>query len=94
MIEDETNSLDLRIKRLKDDWQEKPTDVSNFGKDAGALGICIDLVAGILVGGFLGYFFDQTFHTTPIFLIICLLLGVIASNVLIYRKVKKLDKDG
>ncbi len=64
-----------------------------------ALRAASDLVAALLVGGFLGYWVDKWLHTLPLFLIIFFFLGFGAGFLNIYRAqmgesaANKLDKD-
>ncbi len=53
-----------------------------------AFTIAIELVAGTIVGLITGVFFDRIFNTRPLFLIICLLLGILASVKTIWQKIK------
>ena len=50
-----------------------------------ALRAAADLTAGILVGGFLGYWTDRWLHTTPLFMIVFFFLGFAAGFLNIYR---------
>ena len=64
-----------------------------------ALRAASDLVAALLVGGFLGYWVDKWLHTLPLFLIIFFFLGFGAGFLNIYRAqmgdstAKKLNND-
>lgn len=55
-----------------DDEQSRP---HNMGQ---ALQVGIELVAGVGVGCFVGYYLDQWMGTKPWFFIICFLLGAVA----------------
>ncbi len=50
-----------------------------------ALRAASDLVAALVVGGFLGYWVDRWLHTLPLFLIIFFFLGFGAGFLNIYR---------
>jgi F0F1-type ATP synthase assembly protein I len=50
--------------------------------------IATDLLAGILVGLFLGIYLDKFLQLTPLFTIICSILGVFASLRLMYQRMK------
>ena len=52
------------------------------------LSIGTDLVAGIVVGFFLGIYLDKYFDLQPLFTILCSILGVAASVKTIYREMK------
>lgn len=53
-----------------------------------AFTIAIELVAGTIVGLITGIFFDRMFDSRPLFLIICLLLGILATVRTIWQKIK------
>lgn len=48
--------------------------------------VAVEMVAGLLVGLMLGFFLDEQFATKPLFLIICLFLGIGASFKVIWVK--------
>lgn len=50
-----------------------------------ALRASTDLVAGVAVGGFLGYWIDRGLDTKPLFMIVMLFLGFAAGFLNIYR---------
>jgi F0F1-type ATP synthase assembly protein I len=54
----------------------------------GPLSISTDLLAGVMVGLFLGIYLDKFLQLTPLFTIICSILGVFASLRLIYQRMK------
>ena len=51
------------------------------------------LVAGVAVGGFLGYVLDRSFHTKPILMIVLGALGFFAGLRELLRRVAKSDSD-
>jgi ATP synthase protein I len=51
--------------------------------------ICIELLAGIAVGCFIGYYLDLWLNTKPIFFILCFFLGTAGSGLNIYRLIQK-----
>ena len=53
---------------------------TSFGMRVG-----IELAAGVLVGGVIGYFLDRAFGTIPLFLVIFVLLGACAGFWSIYK---------
>jgi len=57
-------------------------------KNLKLLNISTDLLAGVLVGLFLGLYLDKFLHLTPLFTIICSILGVCASIRMIYKRMK------
>ena len=73
-------STSLDARRVSDDAEvqrqaAKPND-SGFGSGMSmALRAVSELVAGIVVGGAIGYGLDRLFHTKPLFLILLGLFG-------------------
>lgn len=55
-------------------------------------GLGVDLVVSTLVGGVIGYFLDKNFGTTPVFLIIFLVLGFASGFLNIYKIIEKHEK--
>jgi ATP synthase protein I len=86
----ESNDKDLadlreRIDKFKPIYNVQKKVVSN---QVNALNIGTELVAGVLVGLIIGVFFDKLFASKPLFIIICLTLGIIASGRTIWQKLK------
>ena len=57
-----------------------------------AFRISSELIAGPLVGGFVGYWLDRYFGTTPLFLLILLLLGFAAGIMNVIRTAQEMQK--
>lgn len=53
-----------------------------------SLTIAIELVAGTMIGLIIGSLLDRTLNSAPLGLIICLLLGMLASFKVIWQKIK------
>jgi len=64
----------------------KPRD-SSF-----AMRIGVEFAAGAFVGGFVGFWADKFFSTSPIFFIICFFLGSAGGFLTVYRTVMKEEK--
>lgn len=84
------NDLKKRIAdaKAKDEGtkEAKPGRKNTASNGTGmALRASTDLVAGLVVGGFLGYVLDQWLNTKPWFMIIMFFIGFIAGFVNIYR---------
>jgi ATP synthase protein I len=68
---------------------------STLGK---AFKISTELVAGVFVGGFIGYALDNWLmpklgvHTTPLFLIVFLLLGIAAGFINVFRAAREMGE--
>lgn len=43
-----------------------------------AFNIAVDLVSGTMVGVFIGIIMDKLFNSKPLFLILCMIIGIIA----------------
>lgn len=68
------------------DKRKDPSMLAAFGL---ASGIGLQLAASVLVGLGLGYLADRAFHTSPWFLLVGLLLGILAGGYGVVRMVKK-----
>jgi len=70
---------------------EAPVPGSNHGA---ALRLGSDFIAGIVVGGLLGWGVDRTFGTTPWGLIVFLSLGFVTGTHLAIRTAKEINEQG
>ncbi|MEY3196702.1 MAG: putative F0F1-ATPase subunit Ca2+/Mg2+ transporter [Pseudomonadota bacterium] len=52
------------------------------------INIATDLVSGVFVGFWMGFYLDKWLDTKPLFMIICLLLGMAAALRMIFREMK------
>jgi len=86
---DELDALKERISKLK----PVPAPFKKTNNKLDALGISIEIVAGVIVGLITGILMDKIFTTKPLFLIICLILGMVASARTVWQKVKS-SKNG
>ncbi len=79
--------LEARIKQAK----EKLEPVDSSTKNESSLGgrLIIDLIAGIIVGGFLGYALDKQLDTTPLFLLIMIILGACGGLYSFYKELNR-----
>jgi F0F1-type ATP synthase assembly protein I len=68
---------------------EKRKDPNMLAAVGLASGIGLQLAASVLVGLGLGYLADRAFHTSPWFLLVGLLLGVLAGGYSVVRMVMK-----
>lgn len=59
-----------------------------------AMRVGSDFIAGIIVGGLLGWGIDRSFGTTPWGLIICLTLGFVAGTNLAIRSANEINRRG
>jgi ATP synthase protein I len=75
--------IDREIDHLK---EEKKESTSLVGSGSTAFNIAVELVSGVIVGVIIGLFFDNLFDSKPAFLIICLILGIVATFRSIWNK--------
>lgn len=69
----------LKAAREEAGLDDKPPEPPPpFGLAAYALRLATELVAGVIVGGFIGWWIDRRFGTSPIALIACFALGTAA----------------
>ena len=75
----------------------KEADAAADGKRGKAMGFAFrmatELVAGVFVGGFIGYYLDQWLGTAPILLIVFLLFGVAAALFNSVRAAQRMQKE-
>ena len=87
--------VSARLKALQDAAAVKKTSEQEKQGSARIAGvgfrIGVELIAGVLVGGGLGYFIDTEFDTKPIFMLAFIALGFAASLMSVLRILKNLD---
>ena len=62
-------------------------------KPLGAFQVSTELLAGVLVGAFVGFYLDKWLATKPIFFLICFFLGAFAGGYNIYKSVQQDSND-
>ena len=82
MVED----LESKIKAAKDKLEPKKQD--QIDSSAG-LTLVIELISGVAVGAFFGYILDSYLQTTPMFLLVLILLGTIGGFYNFYKYVSR-----
>lgn len=90
--EDSLQELDKRIENAREalGGGNKKT-IEEARVDATRMGV--ELVSGVLVGAFIGYWLDKWLDTSPLFLILCFFFGVAGGAMNIYRIAKRMDKE-
>lgn len=67
-------------RKLETAQARQPAEPEGPGERGAAMGIAFriatELVAGVFMGGLLGWALDKTLGTAPILLIVCLFLGI------------------
>jgi F0F1-type ATP synthase assembly protein I len=81
------------LKRRIDKFKPPPQEPSVAKDKLDAFSISIEIVAGVIVGLITGMILDKIFTTKPLFLIICLIMGMIASARVIWQKGKNSKND-
>jgi F0F1-type ATP synthase assembly protein I len=86
------NELKKKIGQFKRKFE--PIKKENYIGDSYKLSnIAVEIVTIPIVAAAFGYFLDKIFNSLPIFLLICLIFGVISSFVYCYRIINKdIDK--
>ena len=82
--------LEIAKKRISEKNQantnENPSSIGTAFK------LSTELVAAVAVGAIIEFIFDKTFGTTPWFILICFLVGVVAGITNVIRSAKKMQK--
>lgn len=95
--EDSLPSLNEFEKKLDAVEKLQSSDKQSDSAVAGAsfmMRVSAELLAGLAVGGLVGYSLDSLFDTKPVFFVICLLLGVAAGGLNLYKlAMKDINKD-
>ena len=90
------DDLGNRIKKAQKQTKThgvKPKKAITSGADLGmGMKIASDLIAGVLVGIFIGFNVDKYLETKPLFVIVFVFIGFIAGMANVYRTAKKMDQ--
>ncbi|PLX35751.1 MAG: hypothetical protein C0605_08495 [Hyphomicrobiales bacterium] len=85
------DALDDRLDRL-DTQKQAPQPDAKRGTAIGiAFRLVTELVAGLAVGAFLGYWIDRILGTTPVFLLIFFILGAAAGILNVFRAARQMQ---
>ena len=96
-IPDDIKKLSDSISKAKQKERIDQQNIEQNGYTASSsfgFQMSIELLAGILVGGSIGYFLDDLFDFKPYLLIIFLLMGGAAGFLNAYRTAKTFEKTG
>ena len=83
--------LKIRIKNAQEKNKKKPLKKPYFKNTP--FRVSIELVAGIMVGTGMGYWFDRTFNMSPWCLVVGFFLGCSAGFYNVYRYSQKLKDE-
>jgi len=89
------NELERRLQKARDGQkqEEKPAPPPASPSQMGiAFRLITELLAGVIVGGAIGWALDRVFGTSPILLIVCFLLGVAAGILNVQRAARELNE--
>lgn len=85
-IKEKVNQVEAEIVKFKKIATKNK--LSRSSNDYSPLSIGVEIVAGVLAGLIFGFLLDKLFASKPLFLIIGLIFGNIASARTIWRKMK------
>ena len=81
----------LKSARRKAGLDQSPSSPPPISLASYAFRLATELVAGVLVGGGVGWAIDRVAHTSPFGVIICLLLGFLGGMLNVMRAVKQMN---
>jgi ATP synthase protein I len=90
-MSDELEKLSERIKKAKVVRRDAPENIEQGQDEESAremsvsMRLGMELLAGLITGGIVGYFFDSIFNTMPLFLIVFIFLGAMAGFWTVYK---------
>jgi ATP synthase protein I len=94
--DNQLNALEQKIAAVRDLQNQKRTE-SHKGSSTEAESMNVglraggELVAGFVAGGLMGYGLDHWLGTSPLFMILLMILGICSGFLNIYRLTKGLD---
>ena len=91
-VPEDLQRLKSKINVAKDKKPKKHSNHKVYAATGLGIRIAADLLAGVLVGGGIGYVLDDWFGTQPIFLVIFLLFGGAAGFLNVYRMVESIEE--
>jgi ATP synthase protein I len=84
------HDLEGRVRDARERHETGPKDAEARGTAMGqALKLSTELIAGVAVGGFIGWWLDRVFGTAPFLMVLFLLLGGAAGIINVVRSAQK-----
>jgi ATP synthase protein I len=84
------HDLEGRVRDARERHGTGPKDAEARGTAMGqALKLSTELIAGVAVGGFIGWWLDRVFGTAPFLMVLFLLLGGAAGIINVVRSAQK-----
>lgn len=81
------NSVNKLNEKIHEARKNKKLAITKHERALSPLTVAMDIVSGAIVGVIIGLFLDKIFDSKPLFLIICIILGVMASFKNIWIKI-------
>ena len=93
------NDLDARLRALRQRMARgrgggSPRGGAAQAASGFALRVGVELVAGLVIGGGIGWFLDRWLGTSPLMLILFFFLGAAAGIVSVFRTARELQRQG
>ncbi len=93
-LKDRLRELERKLEPREGE-HDSPSE-EELGRRSTALGkafqLATELVAGVFVGGLLGWLLDRWFGTLPLFLLVFLLLGIAAGFLNVIRAARRMSE--
>ena len=87
------SELSERIEGAKEKWTPPPPPLNRGGAYGQAFKMATELVAGVIVGGGIGWFLDGVFGTRPWLLIVFFFLGFAGGMLNLVRSAQRLQRE-
>ncbi|MFQ3307556.1 MAG: F0F1-type ATP synthase assembly protein I [Candidatus Midichloriaceae bacterium] len=78
-----------KIRKLREQLLHESGSKQKKTKNNSTFFIIVDILVGMIVGGFVGYICDFYLNTLPIFLFICSVLGFFSGFLNVYKNLNK-----